>query len=338
MAITIKDIAKKAGVSIATVSRVLNDSKPVSPELRRRVLKIVKETGYKPNALARGLIKKATGLIGIILPDIANQNFAELIKGIEEVADQNKFDIVVSNSHGNVEKELEILDVFREKQLDGIIFSGVTFTDDHSHFFQKYKIPLVIVGQNFPQIELPSVAINNFQAAYDATLFLIKLGHKNIAMISGPFNDIAAGKDRYRGYSTALKEYGLEEIQGYVQKGDFTIESGYRAMEKIMAIKPLPTAVFAASDKMAIGAMNFCFDNGYKVPDDISIIGFDDMEIASVVRPTLTTIHQNKKEIGALTARLLIDRIKGKESGIWNVQPPYKLIERQSTKRPKNKI
>src|SRR5690554_3802544 len=157
MNITIKDVAKKAGVSIATVSRVLNDSKPVSPELKKKILDIIEETRYKPNALARGLIKKETGMIGVIIPDISNLNFAELIKGIEGIADENKFEIVVSNSHAKVEKELEILDVFREKQLDGIVLSGVYFTEKHRSFFDTYKLPTVIVSQKFPGINLPSV-------------------------------------------------------------------------------------------------------------------------------------------------------------------------------------
>ncbi|ACL70307.1 LacI family DNA-binding transcriptional regulator [Halothermothrix orenii] len=334
MGLTIKDIAQKAGVSTATVSRVLNNSKPVSPQLKKKVLKVVEETGYRPNALARGLIKKHTALIGVIIPDVANLNFAEMIKGIEQVADENNFDIILSSSGANVDKELEIFDVFIEKQLDGIIFSGVFFTDRHKEFFNKYNIPTVIVGQNFPGVELPSVTINNFQAAYEATSYLIELGHRRIGMITGPLKDIAAGLDRYRGFSAALKEYKVKEIEEYVVEGDFNIDSGYRCMEDILTGKEVPpTAIFAASDKIAIGAMNCCYDKGYKVPDDISIIGFDDTEVASVVRPSLTTIHQNHQEIGSTTAQLLIDRIKGRHNRAINVQLPYRLIERESTRK-----
>ncbi len=333
MAITIKDIAEKAGASIATVSRVLNDSKPVSPELKKKILKIIEETDYKPNALARGLINNQTSLLGVIIPDIGNQTFASLINGIEWVADENKFDIVVSNSHGQTEKELEIFDVFREKQLDGIIFSGVVLTEKHRYFFDKYKVPTVIVSQNFSRDEIPSVTINNFQAAYEATSYLIELGHERIGMITGFLKDIAAGMDRYRGFSTALREHALQEYSEYIKEGDFTLISGYRGMEEILKNRVIPTAIFAASDKMAIGAMNSCFDNGLKVPDDLSLVGFDDLEIASVVRPTLTTIHQDHHEIGKIAARLLINRIRGIEDGVWNIQPSYKLIERQSTKK-----
>lgn len=334
MTVTIKDIARRAGVSIATVSRVINESKPVSKELKAKVMKIINETGYKPNALARGLIKKETGLIGIVIPDIANQNFAQLIKGIEGIADENNFDIIVSNSHGVVEKELEILNVFREKQIDGIIFSGVFLTDEHKIFFERYGLPTVTVTQNFSQLNIPSVTINNFQAAYDATTHLIDLGHKSIGMITGPLKDIASGMERYRGYSAALKEYGVEERGDYVKEGDFSLNNGYILMNEILNLCSYPTAIFAASDKMAVGAMNCCFDKGLQVPEDISIVGFDNIELASAVRPALTTIHKDNKKMGATTASLLIKRIKKLEDAAWNLHIPYQLVVRKSTCPP----
>ncbi len=338
MDVTIKDIAQKAGVSIATVSRVINDSKPVSPELRKRILDIIEETGYKPNALARGLIKKNTSILGIIIPEIANLNLAEVIKGIEGEADKNGFDIIVSNSHALVEKEWEILDVFREKQLDGILFSGVYFSEKHQKFFQRYQIPIVVIGQHFPGVYLPSVTINNFQAAYEATSYLIQLGHKEIGMICGPLEDMAAGRDRYRGFSAAMEESGLQKREGYFAETSFSIGGGYVAMEEIFkktGNNP-PTAIFAGADSIAIGAMNCCFDAGLEVPGDISIIGFDDNILASAVRPPLTTISTNHEEIGVVATGLLLDRIKGNDKGHWNVQVPYRLVVRQSTSRINN--
>lgn len=332
MGVTIKDVAQRAGVSIATVSRVINDSKPVSPELKKKILDIIEETGYKPNALARGLIKKNTSIIGIIIPDIANLNLAEVIKGIEGEADKNNFDIIVSNSHALVEKELEIFDVFREKQLDGILFSGVYFSEKHQKFFERYRIPIVVIGQHFPGVDLPSVTINNFQAAYEATSYLIQLGHKEIGMITGPLEDMAAGRDRYRGFSAALEENGLQKRDEYFAETSFTIRGGYAAMEEIFKkTSDPPTAIFAGADSIAIGAMNCCFDAGLEVPQDISIIGFDDNILASAVRPPLTTISINHEEIGVVATGLLLDKIKGNEKGHWNVQVPYRLVVRQST-------
>lgn len=337
MAVTIKDIARSAGVSTATVSRVLNDSKFVSPDLRQRVMQVIRETGYKPNALARGLIKKQTQLIGVILPDLANQNFARLIEGVENVAKKNNFAIIVSNSHGKIRDELEILDVFREKQIDGIIFSGVRFAEEHKEFFERYRVPTVMVGQTFPELDVPSVNINNFQAAYDVTRYLIELGHERIAMITGPMYDRSAGRDRYWGFSAALKESGLTEHGSYVQQGDFDIASGYEAMRRILAGGGShPTAVFAASDRMAVGALNCCLDFGLRIPEDISIVGFDGNEISLAVRPTLTTLVQDHSEIGAVAARLLIERLQGRveEDSVRTIQVAYKLEKRQSTGPP----
>jgi len=329
--LTMKDIAERAGVSVATVSRVLNKTKPVSSELKKKVLDIVKETGYKPNALARSLIKQRTGTIGVIIPDMDNETFADLIKGIELITDKNDYVILVTNTMGEVKKELEMFNLFEEKRLDGIIFSGVSLTEKHIEFFEKYKIPTVVVGQTFNKLDFPSVTIDNFQASFDITEYLIDLGHENIGMIRGPLYDIQAGKERLLGYKTALRENDYLVNKDYIIQGDFTINSGYKAMEEIWRNEIKPTAIFSASDKMAIGALNYCLDHGLKVPEDVSIAGFDDMELATAVRPALTTIHQDQVEKGIKTAEILLDLIEkeGKES--YNIQLPYTLIERDST-------
>lgn len=329
--LTMKDIAEKAGVSIATVSRVLNNTKPVSGELKKKVLDIVKETGYKPNALARSLIKQRTGTIGVIIPDMDNETFADLVKGIELITDKNDYVILVTNTMGEVKKELEMFNLFEEKRLDGIIFSGVSLTDQHIEFFEKYKIPTVVVGQSFNKLDFPSVTIDNFQAAFDITEYLINLGHKNIGMIHGPEYDIQAGKERLLGYKTALRENKYSVNKEFITQGNFTISSGYKAMAEIWSNDLKPTAIFSASDKMAIGALNYCLDHGLKVPTDISIAGFDDMELATAVRPALTTIHQDQVEKGIKTAEILLELIEKEEEGSYNMQLPYTLIERDST-------
>jgi len=329
--LTMKDIAERAGVSVATVSRVLNNSKPVSDQLKAKVLKVVKETGYKPNALARSLIKQRTGTIGVIIPDLDNETFADLIKGIELILDENDYVLVVTNTMGQVEKELEMFHLFEEKRVDGIIFSGVSLTEEHKDFFSNFEIPTVVVGQEFKELNFPSVTIDNFQAAFDMTQYLIDLGHKKIAMIRGPMYDQQAGKERVLGYKTALRENDLEIVDEYIRQGDFTIESGYQAMKEILKKEKMPTAVFCASDKMAIGALNCCLDNGLKVPDDISIAGFDDMELATAIRPELTTIHQDQVQKGIKTAEILMKVMKRKKKEVYNIQLPYSLIKRGST-------
>jgi DNA-binding LacI/PurR family transcriptional regulator len=334
MSVTIKDVAKKAGVSIASVSRVINDSKPVSPELRERILNVIEQTGYKPNAMARGLKIKASGLIGLITPDIENGTFAELVKGIEEVIEENSMNLIVSNSKGEVEKELKALHIFKEQQIDGIIFSGVKFTEKHKKYFERYQVPTVVVSQKFPGSGLPSVTIDNIEAAYQAVKYLIDKNHKNIAVIHGPLYDRSSGEERLIGYQKALKEAGISITKEYITQGDFTIKSGYQAMEKIIknSVK-MPTAVFAASDRMAIGALDACLDNGYIVPEDISIMGFDDIELAEIVRPKLTTMSIDHSRLGKKVIEILLDRIKNNNENDRAYELDFHLVERGSVKK-----
>lgn len=336
MSVTIKDVAEKAGVSIASVSRVINDSKPVSPETKAKILKVIEETGYKPNAMARGLKKNKSDLIGLITPDMENGTFAELVKGIESVTEKNSMNLIVSNSKGEIERELKELHIFKEQQLDGIIFSGVKFTKKHKEYFDRYKVPTVVVSQKFPGSGLPYVDINNFKAAYEAVKYLIKNAHSKIALIHGPLYDESAGKERYNGYFEALKEAGIEINKAYIKVGNFTIQSGYQAMEEILEEnETLPTAVFAASDRMAIGVLDCCFDNGISVPEEISIMGFDDIELATVVRPKLTTVNVDHSEIGKKAVELLIEKIKNDNNDSSFYEADFKIIERETVNKLK---
>lgn len=336
MGVTIKDVAKKAGVSIASVSRVINDSKPVAPETKEKILRVIEETGYKPNAMARGLKKNESGLIGLITPDMENGTFAELVKGIESVIEKNSMNLIVSNSKGEIERELKELHIFKEQQLDGIIFSGVKFTKKHKEYFDRYKVPTVVVSQKFPGSGLPYVDINNYEAAYQAVKYLITNNHSKIALIHGPLYDKSAGEERYNGYFKALNEAGIEINDDYIKEGNFTIKSGYQAMEEILKENDkLPTAVFAASDRMAIGILDCCLDNGISVPEDISIIGFDDIELATVVRPKLTTVNVDHSEIGKKAVEILVDKIKNDNHQSPFYEADFKIMERETVSRLK---
>lgn len=336
MGVTIKDVAKKAGVSIASVSRVINDSKPVTPETKEKILKVIKETGYKPNAMARGLKKNESGLIGLITPDMENGTFAELVKGIESVIEKNSMNLIVSNSKGEIERELKELHIFKEQQLDGIIFSGVKFTKEHKEYFDRYKVPTVVVSQKFPGSGLSYVDIDNLKAANEAVKYLISMNHSKIALVHGPLYDKSAGEERYDGYYKALTEAGIEVNEGFIKEGNFTIKSGYEAMEEIIKENDkLPTAVFAASDRMAIGILDCCLDNGLSVPEDISIMGFDDIELATVVRPKLTTVNVDYSEIGKKTVELLLDKIKKNKDADTFYEADFEIIERETVDKLK---
>jgi DNA-binding LacI/PurR family transcriptional regulator len=334
MGVTIKDVAKKAGVSIASVSRVINDSKPVAPETKEKILKVIEETGYKPNAMARGLKKNESGLIGLITPDMENGTFAELVKGIESVIEKNSMNLIVSNSKGEIKRELKELHIFKEQQLDGIIFSGVKFTKEHKEYFDRYQVPTVIVSQKFPGSGLPYVDIDNFEAAYQAVKYLIENNHSKIALVHGPLYDKSAGEERYNGYFAALEEAELAIDESFIEEGNFTIKSGYQAMEKIMAQnEELPTAVFAASDRMAIGVLDCCLDNGLQVPEDISIIGFDDIELATVVRPKLTSVRVDHSKMGEKSVELLLNKIKNRAKNESFYESDFEIIERETVKK-----
>jgi LacI family transcriptional regulator len=329
---SIKDIAKKANVSVSTVSRVLNNSKYVSDDLRERVLKAVEDFGYKPNLVARGLVKKRTNLIGVLIPRLANNFFAEIIEGIENLAHLYGYNILLSTSNNDVHKEIELLNVFVERQLDGIIFSVTEFTEKHQKFFDGQTVPTVFIGQEIEHGTYPYVTIDNVMASYEATKYLIKLKHQRIAIIAGPKNDLATGVDRLQGFLNAMKEEGLPIEPKWQVHKHHTIENGYLAASQIMAHKEKPTAIFACSDLLALGAINYLTEHGYSVPGDISVMGFDDINLASIFQPKLTTVKQFPMDIGSISTRLLIDLMeKGQVSDRRNLVP-YRVVVRESTK------
>ncbi|MBU9711669.1 LacI family DNA-binding transcriptional regulator [Evansella tamaricis] len=330
---SIKDIAKRANVSVSTVSRVLNNSKYVSEDLKRRVLSVVEETGFKPNMVARGLVNKKTSLIGVLIPRISNNFFSKLIEGIEEVLQTYGYNILLSTSYNEIEKELEYLNIFEDRQLDGIIFSVTEFTDQHKNFFGETVVPTVFLGQKVETLKkYPYVTIDNIKAAYEATRYLIKQKHKRIAIMAGPEKDCATGDNRLQGYLEALKEAGLPLYTSWQTRRYHTIDDGYYAASQIMSQSEKPTAIFACSDQQALGAINYLREHGYRVPEDISVMGFDDVDLATVFRPKLTTVKQNPVDMGATAARLLIDQIHGNSLTALENLVPYRLVVRESTK------
>lgn len=321
-----------ANVSVSTVSRVLNNSKYVSDDLRQRVLKVVEETGYKPNMVARGLVQKKTKLLGVLIPRISNDYFSQLIEGIEIEAQKYGYNLLLTISNNEEKREREYLEIFEERQLDGIIFSVTKFTELHHGFFAKTTVPSVFLGQAIKdQEKYPYITINNENAAYEATKYLLSKNHRKIAILAGPLSDIATGVKRIAGYKKALAEAGIKFNPAWQTNNYHTIENGYRAAEQIMSTQEKPTAIFACSDQQALGAVNYLQEQGYRVPDDISVMGFDDIDLASVFKPRLTTIRQYPKDIGKMAIQLLMDQINDHTvDNIKNIAP-YKLVVREST-------
>ncbi len=331
MVVTIKDVAKMSGVSISTVSRVINNSKPVSSDIRDRVLKVIKETGYVPNPVARSLVTKKSNIIGVIVPDIANLFIADLLNGIEDIGRMYDYDIILCNTYSDTQKELKYINLLKSKQAAGIILVSGTIEQSHVDAIEISKIPAVYISKNAKDFDVYSVSIDHFQAAYDMTKYLLDKGKNKISFIRASVEDNIEDSERYQGYKKALEQSGLKIDNSLVLQGDETTASGYMLTKKLIEDKKLPEAIFASSDEMAIGVVNALLDSGIKIPEQVSVAGYDDTRIASMIRPSLTTVRQPIFDMGAVSARIIVKLISNQHVEQKNTVLPYSIVERQST-------
>lgn len=330
MTVTIKDVAKQANVSISTVSRVINDSKPVSDEIKQRVLRVIEETGYTPNPVARSLVMKKSQLIGVIVPDISNFFISEVLNGIEEIGKMYNYDILLCNTYGELKQELRYLNLLKSKQVEGIISMTWELREEHKEFFSKQDIPIVMINRDASEFDITSVSIDHRQGAYEMTKYLIDKGHKKIALIRSGTENYLFGVDQYEGYAKAMNEHNLNIDKKLIKNCQFKLECAYDAVQEMVDKKVVPTAIFATTDSMAFGAINCLIDNGYRVPEDVSVVGFNDIKFASIYRPQLTTIRQPIYDIGAVAIRVIIKKIKGEEIKENIFTLPHELVERDS--------
>lgn len=331
MNITIYDVAREANVSMATVSRVVNGNPNVKPVTRKKVLATIDQLGYRPNAVARGLASKKTTTVGTIIPDISSIFFAELARGIEDIATMYKYNMILSNSDQNKDKELQLINTMLEKQVDGILFMGGNITDEHVKQFESSSIPVVLAATYDESNRIPSVNIDYEAAAFEATSFLIGKGNGKIAFISGQ-DDTLINQQKYNGYLRAFKEKSKTIDDEYILRGDYSYDSGLEAVDQLLSINEKPSAVFVASDEMALGVIHGAQDKGYKVPEDLEVFGFDNTRLATMVRPTLSTIVQPMYDIGAVAMRLLTKYMNKEEVEEKKVVLPHRIVERTSTK------
>lgn len=332
MSITIKDVAKKANVSISTVSRVINDSKPVSDDIKMRVVKVIEELGYKPNPVARSLVTKKSRLIGVIIPDISDPYIAELLNAIEEVAKTYDYDIILCNSYGSLESEEHYLQLLRTKQAEGMIFLTYKLRDSHKDFFEASQMPVVMINRDASELEISSVSINHFDAVYEVASKLFDAGHNKIALIrNGKHNDVF-GQSHLEGFKKACKDHDKVFDEGLVFEGAFKLEKAYDITKLLIEQKNVPDAIITTTDSMAIGAINALVDNGIRVPEDVSVTGFYDTKIATQYRPRLTTVRQPIYDTGAIAIRMLIKQINGEEKERNHFFLPHEYVERDSTK------
>ncbi|GMX66664.1 LacI family DNA-binding transcriptional regulator [Paenibacillus elgii] len=309
MGVKIKDVARMAGVSVTSVSRVLNKGEHVSEKLEKKVRQAIEQLNYSPSLIAKSLKRNKTNLIGVIIPDITSSFQATILSNIEETLGRRGYNLLVSNIVEDTDKVVKYLNVFQEMRVDGIVLMHEKLNDHIRLFLQKNQIPLVVHAEL--GLNLPTVMIDDFKAAYDATAYLIRKGHRRIAMIAGDMRDLCAGRKRYEGYLAACKDYGIPVDESIIRFGDYKLASGYRLMGELLAEAGGSfTSVFAASDDMAVGAINCMADHQLRVPDDISVIGFDGNQMSDVIRPRLTTIQQPMDKIGQATVELLMELIE----------------------------
>jgi LacI family transcriptional regulator len=311
--VTIREVAKRAGVSMTTVSHVVNQSRFVSEATSRRVRRAMKELKYQPNALARSLRRKDTHTLGLVLPDSSNPFFAEVGRGIEDFAFSQNYNVLFGSSDGDLEKENAYLRVFIEKQVDGIIFVAAGESAKHIQALLAKKLPLVVVDREFKTVIADYVVADNRRGGLQATEHLIQLGHRVIGCIAGP-STVTPSAERVTGYRDALEAHSLPFDASLVQRGDFSASSGFDAVQAFLTRKDKrPTAIFACNDLMALGALGAIHKAGLRVPDDISLVGYDDIVLASYTNPPLTTIQQPKYEMGRLAVQILLERLNSEK-------------------------
>jgi len=311
MSVKIKDVAIRAGVSTTTVSRVLNGEKYVKEELKKRVNNAIEELGYAPSHIARSLVRNKTDLIGVIVPDLTSSFYATILSSIEQTATSNGYNLLVCNINEDIDKELKYLNIFKEMRVEGIIIMHEKINEEIRGFINSLQIPVIFSSVKPMDQSFISVIVDDYSAAYDATKYLIELGHERIALIGGDMRDITSGQNRYVGYCNALRDHGLKIIHERIRFGDYKVKSGYERMGELLRYEQWPTAVFAVSDDMAIGAVNCIIDHGMRVPGDISVMGFDGSQMTELVRPRITSMEQPIHHMGVVTVETLLQLIRG---------------------------
>jgi len=333
--VTIRDVAKRAQVSISTASRALNNSGPVKEETKARVLKAAKEINYTPNAIARGLVTRKTGNIGFILPTsvkdgTSNPFYSRVFEGIEAETREKNYHLIFSILD---EAEKDLPRMVREKNIDGVILASKI----NEEFIIKLKekgMPLVLVDYAIDQGNVDSVVIDNFNGACKMVNHLLKLGHRRIGFIRGP-QDRPSFIQRFEGYKETLKKAGLEYDKEIVWEADLDFDDAYKVMKKKIKIQPFPTAVFATTDIVALAAAKVIREKGLKIPEDVSLAGFDDILQAKQARPSLTTIRVFKREMGRIAVRKLLENINGITKKPSQTVILTELVVRNSTAPPK---
>lgn len=327
--ITIYDVAREAGVSMATVSRVVNGNKNVKENTRQKVLEVIERLDYRPNAVARGLASKKTTTVGVVLPNLANSYFSILAKGIDDIAEMYKYNIIIASSDENDDKEVSVVNTLFAKQVDGIIFMGNHLTDKIRAEFSRSRTPVVLAGTVDLDKQLPSVNIDYAKAVKDAVNILAKR-HDKIAFVSGPLIDDINGKVRLTGYKDGLKENKLSFSEGLVFEANYKYQEGFDLAQRL--INAGATSAYVAEDELAAGLLNGIHAAGKSVPEDFELITSNDSPVVKFTRPNLTSVSQPIYDLGAVAMRMLTKIMNKEELEEKEVVLNHGIKYRQSTK------
>jgi len=327
---TILDVARLAGVSTATVSRVINVPESVREKTREKVLQAMTKCNYKYNALARGFVTKKSNTIGLIIPTINNPVFSDSTLGVQEYADQKNIKVVLGNSYYQYSQEENLVKVLRESQVDGLIITTTNLKGDILKSLVDEDFPFVLLFSTIKSGPMSAVGIDNYRGGYEATEHLISLGHKRIGMVAGKFTMTDRSFHRWHGYKKCLRDHNIPYDKELLVQTDYSLSGGRDSIKKILGLNNPPTAAFCSNDYIALGATKGAREMGLTLPEDLSIVGFDDVQTASYMVPALTTIHQPAYEMGQRAAQILLQMIEKKSKPVQDMMD-LKLIVREST-------
>lgn len=331
---TIKKVAEVADVSIATVSRVINGQGGYNDQTQKRVLKAIEILGYQGNYTTHKATReqKKDKIIGVLSSSLTTYFYSDVICGLEGVASQNGYSVMIFNTREEKKDVFEYIQLLLQRNISGIMVIGLKLDNESYALLKQTKIPVIQISTMSYQYQIPYIKVDSYQAAYAGVSYLIKQGHQSIAMISGSFNDLDAGRNRLNAYKQALVDNGLVIDEGLVEFGDFTYESGIECTKRLFDKKKNFTAIFAASDDMAIGALTVAYEKQLKVPDDLSVLGYDNTRIAKMAIPRLTTVAQPFEEMGEKAMKQMISKLEMNEE-IFSIIMPFKIIERNTVKK-----
>jgi DNA-binding LacI/PurR family transcriptional regulator len=330
-----RQIAERANVSIGTVSHVINETAAVRPKLRERVLEAIRSMGYQPSALAQGLRKNRTNMLGMVIPDITNPFFPSVVRGVEDVAYKRSFRVILCNADNDSSKEASYVRELRSYRISGLLIIPSVGTDlaGHLRAYASASVPVVCIDRVPDGWKGDAVLVANTEGAYQATRHLIQMGHKKLAVIAGPLG-LTNAAERLKGFTRALDEEGIEIEPEFVQESRFDTASGYQAALRLLRMLPRPTAIFACNDLIAFGVLQAVRELGLRCPEDLSIAGFDSLEFTKLTDPSLTSVYQPGYQLGATAARLLLERVDGLRAAPKKVLLPTDLNKRNSVGPP----